>query len=516
MSSYCCQLSSTTCKPLAQMPALVRGSLGLAIMLCLLVAGSARAADYLAQVTVTDLDGGPVAGVKVAAGPVRTEAFKTGLQADQTGTTDTAGQVSLKLSTNSSPVGVAVVGEDPGRVHLPAGGIAPLTKGTNKVPFQLLPPPDQTKIAAGGSSDSRGYFGDTGTGSYPPLETKSFALDDSPLHLWRATGGPASRPVLVVQGLFLTTAHPTPMQVFNQAFDLVQALRQTGHDVWVLAFSDPLAPMAAQALAVSDAVRTASESAGGGPVGVVGLSLGGLAARFALARDEAAGGPSNGKVALFATVDTPHQGANIHIGVQAALWAANTTTAGRILGTPGVQNVLLQWVGASNFDQNDCRFPLNRTIQATSAAHAAFAAELAAVNGDGYPHKTRNVAVAAGAPAPRPWKEGDIIYRLRASVKVLLSSVELCSEDYKARAEDVLPGSSFPGSLLPEKVEAAGLTLELKTYFDPTFVPLASALDLRGSQTPFAATFTASQGQLAHGAFPDGAVDFLVKELTGR
>jgi hypothetical protein len=480
----------------------------------LLAAGAARAADYVVQATVTDIDARPLAGVQVAVGAIKKQPFKTSLQDDATGTTDASGQVTVKLSTSASPVGAAVIGEDPGRVHLPADPITRLSKGTNRIDFQLLSPPDNRKMAAGGTAESRGYFGDTGKQTYPPLETKSFTLDDSPLHLWRAYGTSARAPVLLVQGVFLTDDHPTPMQVFEQAFDLVQGkqgLRHAGRDVWVLAFSDPLAPVAAQAAAVSDAVRTASEEAGGAKVDVVGLSTGGLAARYALARDEATGGPSNGKVGVFATVDTPHQGANIHVGVQAALWAASSNSAGRILGAPGVQNMLYQWVGSTNFDQNDCRFPLNRTIQTATAAHDAFYAELAALNGDGYPHKSRNIAVAAAGPEARAWKVGDVIYRLKAS----LSIITLCSEEYKARAEDVLPGSTFPSGLLPDSYDAGAARIDLETRFNPTFIPLASALDLRGTATPFAATFAAAKGQLVHGAFPEGSVEFLMKELTG-
>jgi hypothetical protein len=261
-------------------------------------------------------------------------------------------------------------------------------------------------------------------------------------------------------------------------------------------------------------VRAISEGASGAKVDVVGLSAGGLTARYALARDEATGGPSNGKVGVLATVDTPHQGANIHVGVQAALWAATPNTATRILLAPGVQNMLYHWVGATNFDQNSCRFPLNRSIHDTTAAHDSFFTELTALNGDGYPHKTRNIAVAAAAPTERPQKADDVVYQLKASLKLPFGSVELCREDYKARAEDVLPGSTFPGSLLPASVEVSGVTIDLDTKFDPTFVPLASALDLKNDVSPFAATFTAAGGLLVHGAFPDGAVPFLLKELS--
>src|SRR5262249_29086521 len=99
-------------------------------------------------------------------------------------------------------------------------------------------------------------------------------------------------------------------------------------------------------------------------------------------------------------------------------------------------------------------------------------------------------------------------------LKASVSIITLCSEDYKARAEDVLPGSTFPGGLLPDSFDAGGVRIDLETRFNPTFVPFVSALDLHGAATPFAATFAAAKGQLVHGASPEGSVEFLMKELT--
>ena len=110
-----------------------------------------------------------------------------------------------------------------------------------------------------------------------------------------------------------------------------------------------------------------------------------------------------------------------------------------------------------------------------AAAHDAFFAELTALNGDGYPHRTRNIAVAASAPLPRAQNVGDEMYQLKASVNLLLGQVTLCQEDYTARANDVLPGSTFPGALLPDSADLGTFTVKLTRKFDPTFVAYASA-----------------------------------------
>jgi hypothetical protein len=194
--------------------------------------------------------------------------------------------------------------------------------------------------------------------------------------------------------------------------------------------------------------------------------------------------------------------------------APGTNTASRIVNSPGVQNILYQWVGAQHFDQDTWGFPLDSSIQGTSAARDSFMAELTALNGDGYPHQSRNVAVAASAAEARAEKTGDAIYGLNASLDLPFTSVDLCKEQYKARAEDVLPGSLFPAALLPTHFAASQFTINLTQNFTPTFVPYASALDLKGTATPFAATFALKDGQLTHGALPDEATAFLVQQLT--
>src|SRR5206468_2114077 len=80
---------------------------GLLAMLAL--AGAAYAADYTVHATVSDIDGRPLSGVEVAVGSIKSDLLKTTLQADQSGTTDASGQVTVTLSTSSSSVGATVV-----------------------------------------------------------------------------------------------------------------------------------------------------------------------------------------------------------------------------------------------------------------------------------------------------------------------------------------------------------------------------------------------------------------------
>jgi pimeloyl-ACP methyl ester carboxylesterase len=469
---------------------------------------------FTVQATVVDIDGAPLPSISVAAGELNDE---DELKTPVTGATDDAGKVTLTVTTRSSSarVAAAVVDEPRGRVHEPAENQVRVKPGVTPVTFRLLPLPDAESAIGGGSVTTAGFFAGSGSGDqYPALETASVAVDPSKMQRWRARTALGRPPVLLVQGLPLSSTDVAPMEVYNQLFALVEALRQAGRDVWVLAFDDVQDPVAGNALAVSDAVAQASAAANDARVDVVGISLGGVMARYALAADEAKGGPSKGRVRLFASIDAPHQGANLQLGIQTGLWLAGGKTVRDILRSYAVQNLLYQWVGSDNWSKNGCGFPSNREVYPTAAAHDAFYAELNALNGDGYPHQCRNVALANASAAPRPQREGDVVYRARATAKVLVGTIELCSEDYKARPLDVTPGSLLPNDLLPTHVEMGnGLRFDLDVKFDPTFIPTASALDVRDGRSKFDATFTPAGAPSHHGELPPGALDFLLHEL---
>jgi hypothetical protein len=489
----------------------------LALLLVLMgsLAGAVCAdTTFTVQATVVDIDGAPLPGIAVAAGELDdAQELKTPVTAG----TDAAGKATLTVTTRSSSARVAasVVNEPRGRVHEPAENQVRVKPGVSAVTFQLLPLPDSESAIGGGSVSTAGFFADSGSGDqYPALETADVTVDPSKMQRWRARTALGRPPALLVQGLPLSSMDVEPMEVYNQFFALVEGLRQAGRDVWILAFDNVQDPVAGNALAVSDAVAQASAGANDARVDVVGVSLGGVIARYALAADEAKGGASKGRVRLFASLDAPHQGANLQLGIQTGLWLAGGKTARDILRSYAVQNLLYQWVGEDNWSKNGCGFPSNREVYPTTAAHDRFYAELNALNGDGYPHLCRNVALANAGPAPRPQREGDVVYRARATAKVLVGTIELCSEDYKARPLDVTPGALLPRNLLPTHVEMGnGLSFDLEVKFDPTFIPTASALDLRDGRSKFDATFTPAGLPLAHGELPPGGLDFLLHEL---
>jgi hypothetical protein len=469
---------------------------------------------WTANATVLDIDGQPLSGVSVAVGTLNDDSK---FRLVESAATDDLGKVSVSITTEnrSARVVATVVDEPVGRVHEPATNRARLSPGATDVAFRLLTLPDQESDIGGGTADTAGYFTTFGSGRrYPELEMESISIDPSRMQHWPARVSLGRPPVILVQGLPLSTTQVAPMEVYNQFFPLVEALRQGGRDVWIVALADAKDPVAGTALAVSDAVAEAASLAGDGVrVDVIGVSLGGVIVRHALARDEAEDGPSQGKVRLFASVDAPHQGANVPGALQAGLWLASGREPREIMSSYALQNLLYEWLGPDNWDKKSCGFPLNREIYPSAAAHDWFYTRLNALNGDGYPHLSRNVALANDGTTPRRHQVGDLMYLARASVGVLIGSVEVCREEYWAGPHDVKPGSLAPEGLVPRRIESSGVRFDLDVKFEPTFIPTASALDIRDGRSRFDAVFTPANGPYPHGALPPGALDFLLREL---
>jgi hypothetical protein len=469
---------------------------------------------WTVNASVLDLQGQPISGVSVAVGALNDN---DKLIPIETGTTDESGKalVSATTESRSARVFATVVDEPVGRVYEPLTNRIRLKPGDSDATFRLLPLPDAEAAIGGGEVTTAGYFTEFGSGTrYPELQTQSVPIDPSLMQRWPARVSLGRPPVLLVQGLPLSTVQIAPMEVYNQLFPLVEALRQGGRDIWILAFADVKDPVAGNALAVSDAVAQAAAQAGDGArVDVIGVSLGGVIARHALAQDEALDGPSKGKVRLFASVDAPHQGANVQRALQAALWLAKGRSTREIMTSFAVQNFLYEWVGPENWSRKTCGFPVNREIHPSAAAHDWFFARLNALNGDGFPHLSRNVALSNGETKPRRAKEGDVLYTARASVDLLVGSAEVCREDYKAGPIDILPGSLVPAGLVPTRIESSGLRFDLEIKVEPTFIPTASALDIRNGRSKFDAVFTPAGGPYPHGMLPPGALDFLLREL---
>ncbi len=156
------------------------------------------------------------------------------------------------------------------------------------------------------------------------------------------------KPVLLAEGFPGGRTLDQLWPLVNQS-GFVDELRRKGRDFVILGFADGTRRIqenggyyAACVQRIIDAKKNGEKIAAGG------ASMGGLIARFALCRMEHG---SDHQVGLFFTIDTPHEGANIPVSVQAfaQLYAAQpcgeaARPSATQLASPAAQQMLLQWI----------------------------------------------------------------------------------------------------------------------------------------------------------------------------
>lgn len=343
-----------------------------------------------------------------------------------------------------------------------------------------------------------------GSGPAAPVPAPDLELDGFPV--WLGADHRPDRLVVLVEGFDLRN-ELTARDLVRLAGPAASILRAQGWDLIVVDFPDShpapdtLAPLVARAI-------RAGAAAAGRPVSVVGLSAGGLAARWALAEAEGAGAPLPAR--LLVTVDTPHRGARLHPAIQALSARYGDRGDREALACPAARSLLdlrpagVRWrkVGLPGFRR---RVP--REWRDDPSAHQEFFARLRALPGGGYPRQCRVAAVATGS------RGGS----LPAADLLRLWVPFTFGWTLPVAAEDRVPGSLLP-DLLVRRLERriplglGGVILRSR----PTFVSTASALDAAPGETPpFAAWYARPDGQppLPHDTLDPGAAPFLMREL---
>ncbi|HUV35354.1 MAG TPA: hypothetical protein VMX58_00260, partial [Patescibacteria group bacterium] len=196
-------------------------------------------------------------------------------------------------------------------------------------------------------------------------------------------------PLIAVEGFDIdnTMNWDELYQHLNQE-TLLETLRGEGYDLVVLNFTDATDFIQANAFVLVELVSQVTAAIGPHRnLAVVGASMGGLVARYALAYMETQG--IDHHTDLLMTLDTPHRGANIPLGIQYWMdfFSGQSEDAAFLLGQldrPAARQMLV-------YHHTD---PPGTTGEKDSL-RAILAADLAAV-GD-YPALPRTVAVANGS-----------------------------------------------------------------------------------------------------------------------
>jgi hypothetical protein len=244
-------------------------------------------------------------------------------------------------------------------------------------PFDVLhlgtPPPDDTlQVTA-----TVPYLGAPGTGN---------------AYIYLAPGNATlTNPIVMIEGFDLDNSlgWDEIYQLLNTE-GLIETLRAQGFDAVVLDFTDATTYIQRNALLAATLIEQVQTMiAPAADMVVVGASMGGLVGRYALAHLEAQGTPA--RVRNFITFDTPHQGANIPLGIQ--YWvqffadqSAEAATLRDLLNTPAARQMLVY-----HFTDPPS------TTAAADPLRAQLLADFATL-GD-YPSATRRVAIANGSGA---------------------------------------------------------------------------------------------------------------------
>ena len=337
----------------------------------------------------------------------------------------------------------------------------------------------------------------TETGDFPQAETQAAPLIlriyEEPdrkvggFPVWAARDGRMDKIVVVLEGfdLYNRISATDLMGLLSPASD---ALRARGVGVLVVHFPDShltpdkLAPTAA------DAIRAAAQ-ASGHSVAVVGLSAGGIIARFALVQAEERGAPL--PVNTFVSMDCPNRGAWVNPQLQAIVQrygmpndkVALASEAAHVLLSAQPADVRWKWIGLPLAGR---AMPVS--VRADTSLHDAFYDRLHHLNDrNGYPKQCRIIGVASGSR-----RGGSPAGRL-----LTLWVPYTYGWTLPTAAEDRAPGSVLPPYYVGRfttvySLGIAGATLRTA----PTFIPTASALDAGPDETPPFDTWY---------ALPDGA-----------
>lgn len=192
--------------------------------------------------------------------------------------------------------------------------------------------------------------------------------------------------------------------------DFIGRLRGAGHDVVLFKISDTGDYIQRNAFALQHYLeRLKRDVPAAERAVVVGPSMGGLVARYALAHMEQRG--VDHKVRLVVSWDTPHRGANVPIGVQHMadefdVWDSSSDEAARMLNLTSARQMLVYHHSTWTEYPFDTITGLWNTEARPHPLRVEFVDELRAL---GYPRRygIRNVALANGSGFGRSQRGGE-------------------------------------------------------------------------------------------------------------
>ncbi len=183
---------------------------------------------------------------------------------------------------------------------------------------------------------------------------------------------------------------------------LASRLHSQGYDIVVLKFDNAGDYIQRNAFLLVELINeiNANKPSTSGPLVIMGYSMGGLVARYALAYMEANG--MNHQTRLYVSYDSPHKGAHVPVGIQAfgltfngdyykLLYPQLASALNMFMAPAAMQMLRYRLTNIQNEKNDTGMIPLSTT-------YISFMTELNGLNScGGFPKNCRNIAVSLGS-----------------------------------------------------------------------------------------------------------------------
>jgi hypothetical protein len=320
---------------------------------------------------------------------------------------------------------------------------------------------------------------------------------------------PNAIPIVISEGF--DSYNTTPIQFYRFAGnDLINCLINKGFKVYIVNYKYNSQDIRNNAAVYASAIRYVSSINNNTSVVAGGISMGGIIARYALAKAEGNGNPL--PAYKFLSIDAPQQGAVISSTLQdfkkqKQQNESNSQFLLHTLNNDAAKELLLY----NTFDQS-------------AGVHNSFYNELNGLNGNGYPHLTENIAVSFSSPIPH-----NILGQTWLRIDAINPSYQFNVATFQISSDEDQAGSFFPqwstsidpvtrpvfwALYSPSPIVNAFNTFDVTftRFLNPTFIPHNSSLDIVGGVSKFDTTIFTSN-TTSHDQVPYDIIEPLINAI---
>ncbi len=326
------------------------------------------------------------------------------------------------------------------------------------------------------------------------------------LRKWEGNDPGGLNAIVFSEGFDAYNTNPQEMY-YSVAAGLVECFRNNGYDVFLLDNYFGTQDIRNNAAVFASAVRYISTQYGEELIVAGGVSMGGVTSRYALAKAEYENDPL--PVHTFIAIDSPHQGAVVSEALQNFKKAneGDDEFAKHALSNTSSRQLLLY----NAYDPD-------------GAVHNSFYQDLNTMNGDGYPHLTRNIGVSFSTDEPNPNSGGwyKITYHL-GPLNGTIKTFDLTTAEKQAGSwlpkdlttmSPIIKQASYWWFqlLVPGITPLYYPTIEFERMTDPAYMPYYSALDIRNGNSLFDVCIE-PESTTYHDVLPEDILEEIVNEV---